>query len=371
MSVTVRELLERFGCMREDSIYAGSTPEMLDFKLFSKDFYELDTSGRKAVLRFKNSVDMLDFDQLKNCLPELRGIRHEGRDKFPYFVENLGMIAAALDQDRKQVAVEGGPCLFSMNEVVAEVTDRNGRTAYFDYSEGEPCGNTVQEIKDENFAVYVRKNIADIRSIHFQCYKTDLSPQEYLHLHMPFEVASALGTGLVITLPDMSYLKYLEGALEGADSGFRTDVLREFNEILCRTTEMYLHVIRDLQDQFRVGDFTILYSRNQEMLDRFYKEREPFIERNKVLKNLTGKPEKLEPLKDYISMPALPYYLHGTTRILEVNSVVEADSFRKCMRAHKGVAEFACILFPELLSGDGVNTMYFAMPEYKQYGSYK
>ena len=84
-----------------------------------------------------------------------------------------------------------------------------------------------------------------------------------------------------------------------------------------------------------------------------------------------GKPEKLEPLKDYISMPALPYYLHGTTRILEVNSVVEADSFRKCMRAHKGVAEFACILFPELLSGDGVNTMYFAMPEYKQYGSYK
>ena len=146
MSVTVRELLERFGCMREDSIYAGSTPEMLDFKLFSKDFYELDTSGRKAVLRFKNSVDMLDFDQLKNCLPELRGIRHEGRDKFPYFVENLGMIAAALDQDRKQVAVEGGPCLFSMNEVVAEVTDRNGRTAYFDYSEGEPCGNTVQEI---------------------------------------------------------------------------------------------------------------------------------------------------------------------------------------------------------------------------------
>ncbi|MBQ8934585.1 MAG: hypothetical protein IJ061_09935 [Lachnospiraceae bacterium] len=371
MSVTVRELLERFGCMREDSIYAGSTPEMLDFKLFSKDFYELDTSGRKAVLRFKNSVDILDFDQLKNCLPELRGIRHEGRDKFPYFVENLGMIAAALDQDRKQVAVEGGPCLFSMNEVVAEVTDRNGRTAYFDYSEGEPCGNTVQEIKDENFAVYVRKNIADIRSIHFQCYKTDLSPQEYLHLHMPFEVASALGTGLVITLPDMSYLKYLESALEGADSGFRTDVLREFNEILCRTTEMYLQVIRDLQDQFRVGDFTILYSRNQEMLDRFYKEREPFIERNKVLKNLTGKPEKLEPLKDYISMPALPYYLHGATRILEVNSVVEADSFRKCMRAHKGVAEFACILFPELLSGDGVNTMYFAMPEYKQYGSYK
>ena len=183
-------------------------------------------------------------------------------------------------------------------------------------------------------------------------------------------IAAALGIRLVITLPDMSYQKYLGQALEGASPEFRKAVTEEFDGILYPVADLYLDLVSRLQKHFRVRDLTILHGRNRELLEKFYRERAPYIERNKILRNLTGKPEKLESLKDYISMPALPYYLHGSARVLEVNSAVEVDSFRKCMRAHKGTVEFACILFPELLSGDGIHTMYYAQAEQKQYGKY-
>ena len=69
-------------------------------------------------------------------------------------------------------------------------------------------------------------------------------------------------------------------------------------------------------------------------------------------------------------MPALPYYIFGSENILEVNSMDETDSYRKCRRAHKSVLSLSCILFPELLSRDGENTIYCTDLEYKDYGNY-
>ena len=70
-------------------------------------------------------------------------------------------------------------------------------------------------------------------------------------------------------------------------------------------------------------------------------------------------------------MPALPYYVFGSKYILEVNSMDETDSYRKCRKAHKNEVVMGCILFPELLSGDGENTIYCTTLEYKEYGKYK
>ena len=104
---------------------------------------------------------------------------------------------------------------------------------------------------------------------------------------------------------------------------------------------------------------------------KLYEEkRAPFIERNKILKSLTSNDAKLESIKDYISMPALPYYIFGSENILEVNSMDETDSYRKCRKAHKSVLSLSCILFPELLSRDGENTIYCTDLEYKDYGNY-
>ena len=66
-------------------------------------------------------------------------------------------------------------------------------------------------------------------------------------------------------------------------------------------------------------------------------------------------------------MPALPFYLLGIKDILEIDSVDETDSYRKCARAHKGIFNLSCILYPEKLSADGRNTVYHAEQEYKDY----
>ena len=49
--------------------------------------------------------------------------------------------------------------------------------------------------------------------------------------------------------------------------------------------------------------------------------------------SLTRRLEKTESVKDYISMPALPYYLFDIKNVLEVNSMDETDAFHKCKRS--------------------------------------
>lgn len=386
MPFTVRGFLKDNGRALEDSIYADCKSEMLDFLIYSGDFYKMAEEDGKAVLLFKNVVRLMDFEQLKKILPDLDKVGYPHRELYPYCVGNLESFAAALRDDPDSTAVEGGPCLFSLNEVIAEITLLSGKKAYFDYSEGRAykgteIPNTEKEAEgpedeeelvgdEEGFAEFVRGHIQEICDIHFYNYKTGISPQEYLHLRVPFDIASALGTRLVVTLPDMSYRKYLSGALQDAEPAFRERVMEEFDSILYRVTDEYLDLIRRLQEVFRIRNLKILHGRDEQLLKMFYEGREPFIERKKILRNLTSLPEKRESIKDYISMPALPYYLFGATKILEVNSVVEVDSFRKCAKAHKRAAEFSCILFPELLSVDGVHTIYFAQPEDKEYGKY-
>ena len=70
-------------------------------------------------------------------------------------------------------------------------------------------------------------------------------------------------------------------------------------------------------------------------------------------------------------MPALPYYIYGAKTILQVDSMDEIDSYRKCKRAHRSAfLNFACLLFPEMLCDDGEHTLYCAQLEYKDYGNY-
>ncbi len=223
MSFSIREYLTENGVALRDSVYEASDPAMLDFQIYSGDFYKLTEKNGKKALRYKNAVDLMGFEMLTGCLPALDRIRLADRRLFPYGVENLDRFADALAGNRARAAVEGGPCLFSAREVIAEVSERTGRTLYFDYSEGkaypgagaDPLPEEDQEI--EGFASYVRFHMGTISDIRFHSHKTGLTPQEYLHLRMPFEVAAALDLPLVLTLPDMSYRKYLAYALEEAD----------------------------------------------------------------------------------------------------------------------------------------------------------
>ena len=146
--------------------------------------------------------------------------------------------------------------------------------------------------------------------------------------------------------------------------------MAEFDGILHEIADFFLEAIQTLQDHFQIEPFACVHLRAPELLETWYDRRKPYIERGKVLRSLTRIPEKVEPIKDYISMPALPLYLFDARHILQVDSVDEADSYRKCRKAHKKAADMGAVLLPELLSGDGVHTVYNAPLPWKDFGNY-
>ncbi len=376
MFYTVRSLLKERGIPLDRSAYALCSDEMLDFRIASGDFYEIP-DPKTGLLRFKNTVDVFAFDHLTQALPSLGGMDYIHRRTFPYYGENLAAIQCGLESEKDLVCVEGGPCLFGEHEVTVVVTLTDGTEYAFDYSTGKEyagredryaCGSDAEGARD--LAGFLAAKADSTASLRFINRKTGLTGQEYLQEYYPFAVAAALGAALVITLPDMSYRKYLVAAVAPLPDGIREKALRDFDAILYAISDMYLRLTEEMRSRFAPDRFAFVHGRSKELVARYMEARAPFIERNKILRRLTFNPAKLESIKDYISMPALPHYLFGSRYILEVNSMDETDSFRKCRAAHKGSLELGCILFPELLSADGEHTLYCAPIEFKNYGSY-
>lgn len=372
MEYTIREMIAQKGRTLTETDYAHSNSDMLDFRLFSGDFYEWN--GGK--LRFKQCADVMDFEQTAAAFPPFGNVTYKSREKFPYFTGGLDVLLEAMKRG-ETVAVEGGPCLFGEYEVSVTLHLQGGQTRMFDYAGGkaylqmENADDDGEEdfSETESLADYLRENGAHVEHITFQNHKPGLTPQEYVNLRYPFEIAAALGEPLVIPIPDMSYRKFLLAVLDYVPEGIRARTLADFDAISAQIRQYYLDAIRELREQFPVERFLCVHGGCREEVAAWYEKRSPYIERGKVLRSLTRLPEKIEPIKDYISMPALPFYFFGATNLLQVDSVDETDSYRKCKKAHKNALRMGCILIPELLSGDGVHTLYNAPLQWKDYGN--
>ncbi len=376
MFYTIRGLLDARGVSVEDTVYSGCSDGMLDFRIASGDFYEIPDREPK-MLRFKNTANIMSFQQLTERLSGLETMMLREKDNVPYCVENLDIISRRLKEDPGSACVEGGPCLFGEHEVTGEVRLKNGKTFQFDYSTGkryteDASGDydLIDPPDETDLAEFLNIHAAEIAYVRFRSDKTGLTKQEYLHVMLPFAFASALNVSLVLTLPDMSYRKYLECAILPLSEKMGAEIMEDFDRILFGISDMYLRLVSRLQEHFQVERLAVVHKRAPELVTLFETARRPYIERNKVLRHLTARPAKLEPIKDYISMPALPLYIFGSRAILEVNSMDETDSYRKCRKAHKDAVDLGCIMFPELLSGDGENTYYCAPLAYKDYKDY-
>ena len=376
MEYTIREMIARKGRTLAETDYARSNPDMLDFRLFSGDFYEWN--GGK--LRFKQCADVMDFEQTAAAFPPFGNVTCKSRDKFPYFTGGLDTLLEAMERG-ETVTVEGGPCLFGEYEVSVTLHMKGGHTRLFAYAggkaylqmqndaDGEPKSGADGDFSEtDSLADYLRENGERVERITFQNNKPGLTPQEYTNLRYPFEIAAALDAPLVIPIPDMSYRKFLLAVLDFVPEDIRARTLADFDAISAQIRQYYLDAVRELQEKFPVERFLCVHAGCREEVATWYEKRLPYIERGKVLRSLTRLPEKIEPIKDYISMPALPFYLYGATNLLQVDSVDETDSYRKCKKAHKNTLRMGCILIPELLSGDGVHTIYNAPLQWKEYG---
>lgn len=350
MQYTVKTLIEQQGFNIEQTKYAKSL--ILDFLLSSKDKYKWINDK----LCFKDSVTIIDFEQLTNLIPVLNSINYKGHEKFPYFVNNLDIINDALS-NKETIAVEGGPCLFSTHEVDIIIKTNNNRTFEFDYANGKSYSNNLNDL---TLAQCLLINKDNVSSIIFQNHKTSLSEQEYMQLVYPFEIAAKLNGPLVIPLPDMSYKKYLISVLNNVRDDIKQGALKVFDNILKDIVQLYLKEISKLQEKYQIKNLTVIHLGTKDLLNIWYDKRTAYIDKVKFLKSLTSHVENFEAVKDYVSMPALPYYLFGSKYILMVDSMDETDSYRKCKKQHKNSFVLGCILIPELLSKNNEDTIYNA-----------
>ena len=366
MEYTIREMIEKNGRSLEQTDYVGSNPEMLNFRLFSGEYYGWE--GGK--LRFKESATVMDFEQTVKAFPALAAVKYKSRKKFPYFTDNLDLLVEAMNNG-EAVAVEGGPCLFGAYEVSVFVHTDDGEVHEFDYANGKIYLSDASFSDEDTLAQFVLRNGEHVVRIDFKQYKEQLTSQEYLQLRYPFEIASALGGALVIPLPDMSYRKYLVASLETVSEEIRQKALADFDEILKNIVGFYLNEIDALQKHFQIKDFACLHLGTADLLKVWYEKRVHYCESVKFLKRLTSRAESFESVKDYVTMPALPFYLFGAKNILEVNTFIETDSYHKCKKRHKSAFKMGCILIPELLSKNDVDIVYNAPLEFKNYGVYE
>ncbi len=216
METTVRRLIHSSGRIPEETAYRGSGGEMLDFRLFSADLYSWEETPPPARQRlvYKNTVAVADFAMLTELLPELRALAFKKREALPYFVSGLENIRAAVDRGER-IGVKGGPCIFSVHEVLVDVTLRGGETVSFDYSTGKMYLRERILSAQSSLGDFVRARAPEIENISFRDEKQGVTPQEYANLLYAFQIAHALGAALlVIPLPDMSCRKSV-AAIQG------------------------------------------------------------------------------------------------------------------------------------------------------------
>ncbi|MDR1021101.1 MAG: hypothetical protein LBL73_10115 [Synergistaceae bacterium] len=337
--------------------------------LISKELQALiaPSAGRvKKILTYKGTVICDMFSNMRELLPQIGSI--SGRvDGIPLFTRAFGELSLKITGLGADVAVVGGPCLFGTDEMLVAVRHDDGSVYNFDYNT-EKHYNSLNG--SANMSAHLMEYGRRIESVSFENRKERVTLQEYESLRLPFEFASALRAPLVIPIPDMSYKKYLEAVTVKLDERLRLSVIESFEKELRKISDLYLGVIDGLDDLFKPPKLAVVHGRDRESLETFYRGRGPYVERfvsRRGIKALSNKPENIESVTDYIFFPALPFYLWGIRNILQVDSMDEADSLRKCAQAHGTSVSLYGGLYPEMLGKNGTNTIFNSTLGNKEY----
>ena len=134
-----------------------------------------------------------------------------------------------------------------------------------------------------------------------------------------------------------------------------------------RITDLFLDVIEMLKKRYPDLEVLVLHERDRELCDLFYQRRAPYLSNTSYMEKLTSVGGKKDAVVDYITMLALPYYFFGTKNVIQLDSLDETDSGRKCQKIHGKDLVLDSILYPEILSRDGINTIYNTDIAHKDY----
>lgn len=323
---------------------------------------DLANSAPRAMIVFKNCLYAMSFRALQRFIPPLSQVCFRASDQMPLFTKNMAALKMAVDTGRP-LGISGGPCLFGVNEVLVNVMLWDGSLLTYDFSSGRHFMATG-DARDLTLDMI---EFGDrVKGISFINQKQSVTTQEYDSIHCLFEIARALGAKLAIPLPDMSYIKFWTNILEPLPGKIAEDAIAAFKAVAFKISDMYLEVIRLMQLEYPQVEAMVVHERSTELCRIFYEEREKYLT-PALIRRLTAVRGKTEAVLDYITMPALPYYLWGIRDVIQMDSLDETDSYRKCCKIHKGILNLYAMMYPERLSGDRAHTIFYAPLAYKEY----
>jgi len=325
----------------------------------------------KHVITYKNAVLCNTFRNMEALIPEL-GRMEKGRlGEIPIFTRAFSKLADGVNGRRgngQKMAVVGGPCLLGTGEMTIRVRHRDGRSFGFDFN---TRGYADRPHDGDVMGSHFRKYADVIEAVSFENKKKKMTLQDYEFTRMPIEFARALDAPVVIPLPDMSYMKYIDAVTSVLDRDIRVRAMEDFTAEMHGISDLFLAVIEELLRALRPPKLEVIHDRNRPGLDAFYNGRAPFynsfISSGRGLKAIGEQPDMMESVADYIFYPGLPRYLWGIDNILQVDSLRETDSLIKCTYAHWSAISLHGALYPERLGKSGERPTSNTDPEDKEY----
>lgn len=321
-------------------------------------------------LRYKKELFVDHYQNIRTILPNMP----ENPDMplwsdIPLFTNGLQELRAAIDRG-EEIAVEGGPCLFGLQEVYIIITMDDGTERRFDYNTAHYGPDNTGELGCEALEELFTSSADKIIDVSFINNKKGLTRQEYYELLYPFRIAKFLGAKLVIPIPDLSYIKYVTALAGKLSPSMKDNMISRFKEVCFSISDVMLKKIKDIQTEFPEVECKIVHARDLEICRKYEEQRELCLMGSKsrdIVRHLTKNEYRQLSILDYCTMPALPLYLFGIKNILQVDCVDEIDSYRKCCQLHKTKINLAAMLYPEYVSGDGQHTVFYSELRYKEY----
>ena len=306
----------------------------------------------KKFITYKNYLALNNFANISEYQPQLKKFAGDWLWEKPVFTSNIGNIRSVTS-----LAVCGGPCLYGSDEINVSYKTAAGGEQNVDYH------RYFYWAEDTSAASKLWLDAVP-GSINFTPRKQGITPQDFEIFDGLFQLAVLLDVPLLIMLPDDAYLKFFDSMIAPLDAEQRGILHQKYKEALNITCDVYLQFIEKFYAHYKPKQFEIFHRRNKSLTETFYQKRELFCQKTR---QVTSNKYKEASIMDYITMPALPYYLWDTTAILNLDSLEESDPMRKCMNCHKGSVQNFPIMMTEKISRDGKTSYYENTLEWKDY----
>ncbi len=361
----------------EKYLYRSRKKELdreLQREAFAAIFPEADFSRPIQSAAFEQWLTAIDFRDISSCVPGWRGEAYQSLCRHPWFSGDVEKLVEALKSGR-EIGVEGGCCLLGSDDMIFHFRTRDGNRRSFDF-------NTMREIREgapgleqsvsRELWDFLAGHAPEVEAAWLDCPKERVTIDEYEMTENLFLLASGIGAKLVITIPDFSYEKTFLNVFTALPEAIFAPLAEEYHRQVRRVRALILRLIHGMQKRYRYENVAILHGGDEELVRIFSEGRDRHIDaftarRAYARRGITNREMARDAIRDYICMPAMPYYLWGVRDVIEVNRVEEWPSMPKCRRMHRPGMTLHTLLYPQRVSLNGCTTSFFADRYHKEY----